>query len=136
MGLLFYVRRRTERSFMKKILLTFCVVFCCIFTIDTAKAANVNQVEIRNTEFSEEEICNRNGKLLIECRLAWVGYGGGNAFYLDNGQSIYIGRGKYTSGDIVEIVMIWNPGSNYSDDCIYYCNAIRTLRGLKGTVIE
>ena len=55
---------------MKRILLTLCLL--CCFLLPTTARAETGEVEIRNTEFTEEELVNRNGKLLIECRLAVV----------------------------------------------------------------
>lgn len=107
---------------MRKVLLILCLL-CCFLLPTTARAAT-GEVEVRNTEFAEEEICNRNGKTLIQCRLAWVGYGG-NAFYLDNFKSVYIGNGEYRAQDIVEIVIVWNPDTNYSDDCIISVRPVR-----------
>ena len=100
---------------MKKILLTLCL-FCCILFPAVAQA-ETGEVEIRNTEFTEEELVNRNGKLLIECRLAVVSAEKVTCFYLDNWQPIYIGRNKYTCYDVIEVIQIWNPATNYTDDC-------------------
>ncbi len=110
---------------MKKLLLTLCLL--CVFVFPITTQAATGEVEIRNSEFTEEEIINRNGKTLVQCRLAWVGYGGGNAFYLDNFQSIYIGYGKYRAQDIIEVIIVWSPDTNYSDDCIIYTRPVRTF---------
>ena len=94
--------------------------------------ANNTDVEIRNSKFTEEEIINRNGKTLIQCRLAVVGTGGGNAFYLDSFESVYVGYEGYRCQDIVEIIIIWNPQTNYDDDCIIIVNPVRTFGNFGG----
>ena len=91
---------------MKRILLTLCLLCCFLFS--TVAQAETGEVEIRNTEFTEEELVNRNGKLLIECRLAVVSAEKVTCFYLDNWQPIYIGRNKYTCYDVIEVIQIWN----------------------------
>ena len=110
---------------MKKILLTLCLL-CCFLLPTTARAAT-GEVEIRNTEFTEEELVNRNGKLLIECRLAVVSAEKVTCFYLDNWQPIYIGRNKYTCYDVIEVIQIWNPATNYTDDCEIITRPVRVF---------
>lgn len=110
---------------MKKILLTLCL-FCCILFPAVAQA-ETGEVEIRNTEFTEEELVNRNGKLLIECRLAVVSAEKVTCFYLDNWQPIYIGRNNYTCYDVVEVIQIWNPATNYTDDCEIITRPVRVF---------
>lgn len=89
--------------------------------------AETGEVEIRNTEFTEEELVNRNGKLLIECRLAVVSAEKVTCFYLDNWQPIYIGRNNYTCYDVVEVIQIWNPATNYTDDCEIITRPVRVF---------
>ena len=110
---------------MKKILLTLCL-FCCILFPAVAQA-ETGEVEIRNTEFTEEELVNRNGKLLIECRLAVVSAEKVTCFYLDNWQPIYIGRNKYICYDVIEVIQIWNPATNYTDDCEIITRPVRVF---------
>lgn len=110
---------------MKKILLTLCL-FCCILFPAVAQA-ETGEVEIRNTEFTEEELVNRNGKLLIECRLAVVSAEKVTCFYLDNWQPIYIGKNNYTCYDVIEVIQIWNPATNYTDDCEIITRPVRVF---------
>lgn len=110
---------------MKKILLTLCL-FCCILFPAVAQA-ETGEVEIRNTEFTEEELVNRNGKLLIECRLAIVSAEKVTCFYLDNWQPIYIGKNNYTCYDVIEVIQIWNPATNYTDDCEIITRPVRVF---------
>ena len=110
---------------MKRILLTLCL-FCCIL-FPTVAQAETGEVEIRNTEFTEGELVNRNGKLLIECRLAVVSAEKVTCFYLDNWQPIYIGRNKYTCYDVIEVIQIWNPATNYTDDCEIITRPVRVF---------
>lgn len=110
---------------MKKILLTLCLFYCILFP--AVAQAETGEVEIRNTEFTEEELVNRNGKLLIECRLAVVSAEKVTCFYLDNWQPIYIGRNKYTCYDVIEVIQIWNPATNYTDDCEIITRPVRVF---------
>ena len=110
---------------MKRILLTLCL-FCCILFPAVAQA-ETGEVEIRNTEFTEEELVNRNGKLLIECRLAVVSAEKVTCFYLDNWQPIYIGKNNYTCYDVIEVIQIWNPATNYTDDCEIITRPVRVF---------
>lgn len=110
---------------MKKILLTLCLL-CCILVPSVAQAAT-GEVEIRNTEFTEEELVNRNGKLLIECRLAMVSADKVTCWYLDNWQPIYIGRNNYSYWDVIEVIQIWNPATNYTDDCEIITRPVRVF---------
>lgn len=110
---------------MRKVLLTLCLL-CCFLLPTTARAAT-GEVEIRNTEFTEEELVNRNGKLLIECRLAIVSAEKVTCFYLDNWQPIYIGKNNYTCYDVIEVIQIWNPATNYTDDCEIITRSVRVF---------
>lgn len=110
---------------MRKVLLILCLL-CCLLLPTTARA-ETGKVEIRNTEFAEEELVNRNGKLLIECRLAVVSAEKVTCFYLDNWQPIYIGRNKYTCYDVIEVIQIWNPATNYTDDCEIITRPVRVF---------
>lgn len=125
---LFFYRKCTKM--IKKFLSILSVMGCLMSPITSF--ANNTDVEIRNSKFTEEEITNRNGKTLIQCRLAVVGTGGGNAFYLDNFESVYIGYEGYRCQDIVEVVIIWNPQSNYDDDCVIMVNPVRTFGNFGG----
>ncbi len=89
--------------------------------------AATGEVEIRNTEFTEEELVNRNGKLLIECRLAMVSADKVTCWYLDNWQSTYIGSNNYNYWDIIEIIEIWNPDTNYTDDSFIITRPVRVF---------
>lgn len=105
--------------------LVILTVLTTLFLASATAAAKEPNVELRNYKFTHEEIINRNGKTLIQSRLAWVGYGGGNAFYLDTFESTYIGYKGYNAQDIVEITIIWNPETNYDDDYFIFVRPVR-----------
>ena len=110
---------------MKKILLTLCLFYCILYPA-VAQAAT-GEVEFRVGTFTEEELTNRNGKTLVSSRLAMISATKGEAWYMDTWESVWIGDNPYNYWDVVAIIEIWSPDSNYTDDSLIITRPVRTF---------
>lgn len=66
---------------------------------------------------------NRNGKIIIEVIEVTIFDNEGNS---SNPFGFYVKfeNGKYRKGDRVQIVLIYNPDSNYSDNILYMIDSL------------
>lgn len=66
---------------------------------------------------------NRNGKIIIKVIETTVLNNEGNA---SDAFGFYVKyeSGKYTKGDRVQSVFVYNPDSNYSDDILYMIDSL------------